>query len=195
MVLGWLVEDTLDDFFQLLEYTSQGDEVASRHWRFRKAFWSAYLRAGLIQDAWVVLAHEVDEEARHRLNMDRKGYGRFVRGGGFQKNHAVLIMRIGHLVITEWSHSGKFRVWNEGQTGTEPPWFYQPRYTREQLISEASYEGSHGGSEHGTWQRRLASYIHDETGIKFRDAALLPAGHQPPPPRATTWRPYFRRRW
>ncbi len=47
----WMVSETLEDFFRLLEYTSQEDPTARRHWHYRKAFWSAYLRAGVINDA------------------------------------------------------------------------------------------------------------------------------------------------
>ena len=115
------------------------------------------------------------------MHLDRKAYGRFSRGTGVQNNHASLILRIGHLVITDWSHSGKYRVWDEGGDATRPPGFYKPSYTRTQLVTNAGFDGSHIGSENGVWQRRLAGYIRDKTGIQLALQDLMPSSPPKPP--------------
>ena len=38
-MLRWMVSASLDDFFALIARRAQED-----HWRYRKAFWSAYLK-------------------------------------------------------------------------------------------------------------------------------------------------------
>jgi hypothetical protein len=174
VVSGWLVAETLEDFFRLIEHTAKGDPTASRHWRYRKAFWSAYLRADAISDAWIVLASHVDDDARKVLDIDRKAYGRFRRGGGVQANHAALMLRIGDLLITDWSHSGSYRAWESSRRPGEIPAMYKPIYTRFDLVRGADFEGAHYGAEAGTWQRRLSGYIDEMTGIRISFRELMP---------------------
>jgi hypothetical protein len=174
VVSGWLVAETLGDFFRLIEHTARSDFTARRHWRYRKAFWSAYLRAGVISDAWIVLANHIDDDAQQTLEMDRKAYGRFRRGAGVQANHAALILRIGDLLITDWSHSGKYRAWESGGRSRETPKLYRSAYTRFDLTRGADYEGTHHGTETGTWQRALAEYIRFRTGIRLDPRVMMP---------------------
>ena len=175
VILGWLVEESLEDFFRLLEYTARGDEVAQRHWRYRKAFWTAYLRAGVIRDAWVVLSPLLDYQAARRMGLQREDYGRLQRGQGVQKNHAVLILRIGQLLITDWSHNGKYRIWNEGTASGRPiPKPYRRTYSRQELVRDPDHGGSHHGSENGRWQAHLASYIAKQTGIRLGSRDYMP---------------------
>lgn len=175
VMLSWLVAETLEDFFRLLEYTAQDDEVAQRHWRYRKAFWTAYLKAGVIDDAWIVLSQQLDHEASRRLGTRPEAYGRLKRGPNVQRNHAVLILRIGQLLITDWSHNGKYRIWDEGGLNAQvAPQPYLKSYTRDQLVRNPDHEGAHFGSESGSWQNRLASYIADHTGIPLNQRDYMP---------------------
>ena len=172
---GWLVEDTLEDFFRLLEYVSRHDEVAHRHWRYRKAFWSAYLAKGVIRDAWVVLAPNVDHQARQRLSHEGAAYGKLRAGAGVLRNHAVLILCIERLVITEWSHTGKYRIWLEGAgQKRQPPALYRPEYNRAELTAEPEHEGSHTGSERGRWQGKLSDYIRKRIGVRVTHQQFMP---------------------
>jgi hypothetical protein len=174
VVSGWLVAETLEDFFRLIEHTAKGDPMASRHWRYRKAFWSTYLREGVISEAWMVLAEQVDQDARRILDLDRKAYGRFRRGSGEQHNHAALMLRIGDLLIIDWSHNGKYRVWESDRRPEEAPAMYQSMYTWFSLTRGADFEGVHNYTEKGTWQRRLARDILDRTGIRISEREMLP---------------------
>ena len=159
VMLAWLVRTTLEDFFRLLEYVANhgNDATARRHWRTRKAFWTRYLNAGLIQDAWVVMKPNVRAEARQFLSSQSGEYGSLWSGG--LPNHSAIVMRIGGLTITEWSHSGKFRVWNPGHPS--PPLLHQPSYHRLDLVRGANHEDSHNGA----WQRRFQDAIYEQTRL------------------------------
>lgn len=171
VVLRWLVTTTLEDFFRLLEHAAETDATARRHWRYRKAFWDAYLRAGHMRDAWVALGPKARDAAGRFLSEESKAYGR-IEGAGVQQNHSVLLLRIGDLTISEWSHSGKVRIWNGNSR--HAPTFYDGQYTRSDVTTEPKAEGSHHGSERGTWQANFAGYILQETGIPMSAREYMP---------------------
>ena len=160
VMMSWLVEDTLEEFFRLLDTLSGTDSDLDRHWPYRKAFWMAYLRRGYIRDAWVALAPGAEFQAKRRFNAREGSYGN-VSGSGVKQNHAVLIMRIGDLVITEWNHTGKYRTWHINDDNA--PGLYRKAYTREELMNLPSFDGSHMGSEKGSWQKKLSEYIWRKT--------------------------------
>lgn len=159
VMLGWLVTDTLEDFFRLLEYAAQGDVTASRHWRARKDFWSRYLRAGSIADAWVALGPLARAEAHDMLSSLETSYASLNTGYNVQQNHSAIIMRIGGLTITEWSHSGKFRAWRSD--AQRCPKLYKSAYSRSDLVQDAEFEIAH----YSGWQSRIADLIYDQTGV------------------------------
>lgn len=173
VMLRWLVEATLEDFFRLLEQAAKTDDVARKHWKYRKAFWEAYLRAGHIGDAWVVLGPMARHVAGAKLGaIHTPAYGK-ISGPGVQNNHSVLIFRVGDLTITEWSHSGKYRVWFEGNKHSPRLYLRRP-YTREQVTRKADVEGAHHGSENGTWQENVADLIRERTRISVAKREYMP---------------------
>ncbi|GIU46499.1 EH signature domain-containing protein [Shewanella algidipiscicola] len=163
--LSWMVESTLEDFFSLLDYVSHGDDTADRHWRYRKAFWKAYLDIEAIDEAWLVLGPHAKSMSNHFLKGETS-YGYFVRGSGVNHRHSALILRIGNLIITEWSHSGKYRYWLD--TSQFAPRFYLTEYNRKMLVNLPYHEDSHYNSENGTWQRQLSDSIANHTNIKIK---------------------------
>ncbi|EJG1713943.1 EH signature domain-containing protein [Vibrio parahaemolyticus] len=163
--LSWMVESTLEDFFSLLDYVSRGDETADRHWRYRKAFWKAYLDIEAIDEAWLVLGPYAKSMSNQFLE-GGSSYGVFVRGSGVNSRHSALILRIGNLIITEWSHSGKYRYWFDASPSA--PQFYLSDYNRNMLVNSPYQEDSHYNSENGTWQRQLSDSIKNYTGITIR---------------------------
>lgn len=173
VLLQWLVHTTLKDFFQLVRDVSQHDSDADRMWPYREAFWTAYLNKGVIENAWVVLGYEIRQRARHQLTeLGGSTYGELRPGDGAKANHAVLILQIGDAVITEWSHSGKYRLWHENDV--DAPKFYQNSYRRPQLVYNPEADGAHYYSEGGTWQRKLAQEIRDRTGISITQREFMP---------------------
>lgn len=174
VIRHWMVAATLEDFFRILdEATRRGnDSDADRHWPYRRAFWTAYLNRDQISEAWVVLGWRVAEDTRYILSDLSYSYGELNRSSGARPSHAVLIMQIGSLIITEWSHSGKFRVWHAGNQ--EAPQFYKRLYNRFELIRGADYEGSHHGAVNGRWQEKLSNYIGSHTGVRISLRELMP---------------------
>jgi hypothetical protein len=152
--LRWILGATLEDFFRLISRNA-----LEKHWRFRHAFWLAYLKKDLISDAWVVLGDDARRTARSAWE-DVPPYA--ILRGSSDRSHSVLLLRVGSLTIAEWSHNGSCRVWNNGNKSA--PKFYDRLYASSQLREGADAECAHRGSERYTWQRTLANYIGSETG-------------------------------
>jgi hypothetical protein len=161
VMLRWLTEVALEDFFKLLDHTA-----LDAHWRYRKAFWDAYLKKRYITDAWVILGPNAGRIAKGFLKDDAKKYGT-LSGGNIERNHSVLLLRIGNVIISEWSHNGKCRAWVADNL--HAPKFYDHTYTRYDLIESAQHEQTHYAPEYYTWQRKLSSFIESRTGIKIRE--------------------------
>ena len=158
VLLRWLVEGTLEDFFRLI-----GKHAWMEHWKFRQAFWAAYLRKGFIDDAWVVLGEEAQKVAKLAFRDSAPRFGRLRASG--DKKHSVLLIRIRELVIAEWSHNGTCRVWANSNSTT--PGFYEFDYTGDQLREDSDYSQRHHGAPQYTWQMELAGYIRRQTGIQM----------------------------
>ncbi len=172
VVYRWLVETTLEDFFRLLDRAAAQDDDADRQWPYRRAFWTAYLRGGHIRGAWVVLGSQVAENARALLRDQGQSYGRLVSGYNVKPTHAVLLLRIDDLVISEWSHVGKFRVWHADDQ--RAPKLYRRRYERDDVVELPRHEGPHAGAPTGRWQERLSGYIASQTGITLSRRDYMP---------------------
>jgi hypothetical protein len=168
----WLVQSTLEDFFRFLDHVASFDREADRHWKYRRAFWTAYFEAGMIEEAWVAFGPDARREAKRRLKDMGQDYAELQAGSNVKANHAVLLLRIGGMVVTEWSHMGKFRVWHADNEHS--PRFYRGQYRRNQLVWNPDFEGSHQGSESGSWQRKLSSHIRQQTGFSIPVRELMP---------------------
>lgn len=160
----WLVQSTLEDFFGLLDYNARYDDTADRHWRYRRAFWTAYLRHNQITESWVALGYAAASRAKAFLSSESVNYARLA-GGPVKPDHAVLVLKIGSLVISEWSHMGKYRLWHESSPGA--PVLYLGHYSRYDLTRQPDFEGSHMGAANGRWQEKLQRYIREQTGFRL----------------------------
>lgn len=160
VMLRWMVTASLEDFFALIARRAQ-----EGHWRYRKAFWSAYLKRKYIADAWVILGENAELEARQRWREAVPAHGQ-LRGG--DPDHCVLILRIGNVVVTEWSHNGTCRLWL--QDADACPRFHAGKYSRDELRLNPGYQQRHHGNMQYTWQQNLASVIRNTTGIGITQA-------------------------
>jgi len=163
----WLVRVALEDFFRMLEKAAQvfPDYEFDRHWHHRQAFWSAYLERGHITDAWVLLGPKTHEFAKGILEEHAGAYGT-LKGYGVLNNHSVLMMKVAGLTVTEWSHSGKCRLW--GPDNKHAPLFYKNEYYRQALVTGADFEQIHHAAEAGTWQRKVSLEIEKSTGVRLK---------------------------
>jgi hypothetical protein len=159
-MLRWLVSASLEDFFALISRRAQ-----ENHWRYRKAFWSAYLKRGVIGHAWVILGWNAEGEARRQWRDAMPAHGRLT---GADPDHSVLLLQIGTVIVVEFSHMGACRLWR--QNDQHCPRFYQQEYPRAALRLNPGYELAHRGSASYAWQRELADTIRSETGIGITQA-------------------------
>lgn len=174
VLLNWLTGDTLRGFMKLLQRTA--DEI----WHYRQKFWMAYYEKGYIDEAWMALGDNAFWEAK-RLSMDEKGMGSGRLEGGAASNQSVLLLKIGGMVFTEWSHNGSLRAYREG-SGEAPP-FYKKTYDGNDLRQATSMdfhdgmnmnpELRHMNSQGGTWQRKARDFIRRNTGVYLGDREIL----------------------
>lgn len=162
----WLVGESLNQFFEIIDRVAQ-----ESHWKYRKAFWKAYYDAGVLDEAWVALGPDAKYYAE-------RIFGERLSAGELQnltdKKHSVLVVRIGDLVLADWSHNGKCRAWKVGDKSC--PETYKSQYSgfalkapSMKIVDTHLEDGiSHQGSENYRWQSRLAEFIYDQTGIRIQ---------------------------
>jgi hypothetical protein len=160
----WLAAASLETFFELIQR-----HAWDQQWRYRKAFWAACLRKGGISDAWLALGSRVHADARAVRSLGRS-YAK-LRGSG--ADQAVLLMRVGTLVLTEWSHAGKLRAWPSDWKNA--PRLGRSEYTRGELVGRSlpfpdteEKDGlRHSGSERDRWQHRAAAVLASHGGPRL----------------------------
>ena len=165
VVLRWQTKETLEMFFKILEETAY-----DRHWSYRKTFWTAYFNHHLIHEAWFVLGRDAEYVLHSIEGVEKASYGTLKRG---QPGQSVLLMRMHGLTVAEWSHNGSCRFWLDG--GEYAPKLYEAAnpYFAHDLRNMSDFEQAHGGSEYGTWQDGIASWLEANIGVEVpRDEYL-----------------------
>lgn len=171
IIKRWLTEESFEMLIQVL------DAVADLgHWNDRKDFWSYYLKNEFISDSWVVFGTEAHMQAkrlqREGLLSKSAGFAKFKRGSGsVQSNHSVIIMKIGEMVISEWTHSGRVRMFINNSI--KAPEFYKLEYSANHIRYDgyrlSSQYSSYGNEvfldHHSNWQIKVAEFIRKHTGI------------------------------
>ena len=174
VILNWLTGDTLRGFMKLLQRTA--DDI----WQYRQKFWMAYYERGYVDEAWMALGEDAWWAAQS-LKMDQKGMGCARLDGGASSNQSVLLLKIGGLVFTEWSHNGSLRAYREGSS--QAPSLYQSSYHGADLRAATSLdfhdglnmnpELRHMNAEGGTWQRKARDFIRRQTRVHLSDSEIL----------------------
>lgn len=156
----WLTKASLEQFLDVVDSTAQ-----SHMWAARRKFWFAYYENKFMVEAWVAFAADGARLARQlaaeRDNPAIKNFGTLNRSAGVVKEHAVLIMKIGELVVADWSHNGKCHIWLPGDENA--PKLYKRSYDRDELINGSSWDKKHLG----VWQSDVHSYIQYNTGFRM----------------------------
>jgi len=167
VILSWLVEVSLEDFFRVLDKTA--DEI----WMHRKAFWSAYLRRGVIEEAWPILGSKAQMEVYNLFKDEKKAFGML---SGAASEQSVLLMRIDNLTIAEWSHNGKCRIWNDNLSNKKrmPDFYNTSTYSASILRLDADYEQVHYRSSSGLWQRKIHDFLAEHTNIRIPFTDFMP---------------------
>ena len=160
VVVRWLVERTLEQFFLLVKETA-----LDRHWRYREAFWRAFHEHGLIDDIWFILGRNAKDMLR-KMNREKDETETSADLGGAQGDQSVLLLRLPGVTIAEWSHSGSCRIWLDGNSNT-PSLYQEDVYTGDDLRRGSDFSQRHVRSEDGRWQDAIAQWLRENTGVEI----------------------------
>ncbi len=165
IMLRWLIGETLNQFFEIIDRVAKDS-----HWSYRKAFWSAYYKIDAFDEAWVVLGPKAKDYA---LRVFGEKIIAASLQGSIEDNHSVLIVRIGDLVLADWSHNGKCRAWKTGDKycpETKSKMIYSSNSLKApsmQIVDSHIQDGiSHQSSDNYLWQNRLSQFIYEHTGVR-----------------------------
>ncbi|WP_426954167.1 EH signature domain-containing protein [Muricoccus radiodurans] len=180
LVRRWLARASLRAFFDLI-----AEYALDHQWRYREAFWSAVLDRGAIEDAWLALGAQVHASARTMRDF-QGGYGRL--RGNVSGDQSVLLLRVGPLILCEWSHSGALRAWP--REWANAPRLYQTEYSRDDLTgkglpfppnprfsSRGSADGRglrHDNPERSRWQGSAAELLARRANVHLSEADWRP---------------------
>jgi len=162
VVRRWLIEQSLRQFLDVV------DEIAlDRHWKYRRAFWTAVYDRNLISDACVIFDKAGEARAR-RLFKGETPYSTWIKGGSGSKTiepgHSCLLLRIGNGLVAEWSHNGKCNIWLDAQDPSAPK-----LHDRNYMSSDVTVRSTdrrwirrsyvHSASDTYSWQSKVADEI------------------------------------
>ncbi|MBF0627990.1 MAG: hypothetical protein HQL91_07195 [Magnetococcales bacterium] len=157
----WLTKASLEQFLGFVDIIVDPKHKAM--WEARRRFWRAYHDQHFMQEAWVVFGNKGAWFAAKTANRGHSiGFSTFQSGSGSGSDptQCVLIMRIGSLVVADWSHNGACHIWHESRPMA--PKLYDPTYGRDALRSGSDFRQTHQGN----WQREIANYIRAETNAR-----------------------------
>ena len=164
----WLAQATLEQFLKVV------DHVAAKHqWEYRRAFWNAYIEKRVVENAWVAFGTSGAEVARRIAERTTDNLMRqFATLSGAGSDQAVLLLSIGDLIIADWSHNGRLRVWRRGNPSA--PEFSLRSYLASDLRNGSEFDTVHIPSD--GWQAKAEAYIRRHTGIRMLESEYMPSG-------------------
>lgn len=163
----WLSIEYLDLFIKIIEKTAVDHQFAPR-----KKFWLRYFEGGFISDLTLILASDANSVARRTQGQGVESEYMKWAGLKSQPDHSVLLMRLGDLVIAEWSHDGALRFWKAGSKSA--PQFHQSEYSARELRGDSLKVRTHNGyrdsivhSHSGQWMTLASDAIEFHTGVRI----------------------------
>lgn len=170
---SWLARASLEAFLSLISQNNNDIQ-----WRHRLHFWRACFEKVPSAEVWIVLGSSLSSRAKTIRDL-AGSFGRMIGTGS--NDQAVLLMRMGPLVLSEWSNIGPVRAWNVGSKDT--PQLYHPHYTDLQLKAASlnfpqhpvrQSGGSNGGEglyhrhgDLGLWQGCAAALLLEKLQIRL----------------------------
>ena len=158
----WLTKESFEMLMKILKRSNNTGQ-----WKDRAKFWGYYLENEYVTDAWVILGPEASNYA-DKLIADgtlksRSSYGVLSRSSysSIQPIHSVILMKIGDLIISEWTHDGKIRIYHADNEKKQQ--FYKSSYIPSNLRSDTA--PNFFKSHLGNWQLDIENYIYRATGI------------------------------
>jgi EH_Signature domain len=164
VMIRWLAEATLEQFLKVV------DRVAPKNqWEFRRAFWTAYIEKGLVANAWVAFG-SAGAQVAARLGRSDGVMRRFGKLSGAGTDQAVLLLSIGDLIVADWSHNGRLRIWR--RTNRDAPTFNLDSYAASSLRSRSDFDTVHIPAD--GWQAKAETYIRRHTRIAMNESEYMP---------------------
>ena len=168
--IGWINGRTLEVFFRILQATA--DSI----WQYRQKFWTAYFKAGHIDEAWVALGPDAATVLKRLDDTKQLKYARLL---GSESSQSVLLIRIGQIIFCEWSHNGRLRA--QRLDSPSAPKMYWTYYDSDTLRFESLDFNNgitqdpglvHFSSQNGGWQDRARLFIQKQIGIRITQAEV-----------------------
>ena len=136
-------------------------------WSSRRKFWSAYYDKGYIEEAWVVFGRRGAAIARYTPGTPDWhaiiSFGTFIGDSTGDQRQAVLLMKLGSLIIADWSHNGCCHIWLPSNNNA--PKLFKREYFRSDLTIGSDFEQPHVK----LWQTEIHNYIRANTGFWMPD--------------------------
>jgi len=170
VMFRWLARASLDQFLAVVDQTALGHQ-----WEQRRAFWSAYIDRDFVSDSWVAFAPNGAARAS-QLARERDDAGMLSFGAlrGASADQAVLLLRIGDLIVADWSHNGSLRIWQNADPEAPKVHEHQSQYQAAELRTACAYSKRHLSG----WQQDAQSFIRSHTGIRLMTAEYYPRSRQ-----------------
>lgn len=165
ILIGWINGRTLEAFFRILR------ETADSIWQYRQKFWTAYFKAGHIDEAWVALGPDAAAVLRR---LDDTKQLKYANLHGSESSQSILLLRIGQIIFCEWSHNGRLRA--QRIDSPTSPSMYKTYYESDDLrFQSLDFNNGltqdpglvHFSSQSGGWQDRARLFIQKQTGIRI----------------------------
>lgn len=157
----WLTQQS---FELLIEIVRESNDTTQ--WQEREKFWTPYIEAGFITDAWVVLgSHGARVAAKLVKRGDLKSnavYG-LLRSGDVDSAHSMILLKIGNWLISEWTHSGKLRFYNN-LTNKNSPKLYERFYHASAIRVDSATDNFI--THHSGWQQIARQFLANNVGVR-----------------------------
>ncbi|PNP99530.1 EH signature domain-containing protein [Sphingobium sp. SA916] len=157
-ITRWLARKALDLFFDILSATA--DPI----WKWRKAFWLALERRGVIDDAWPIFGRQAVDWLAARPEQRRR-VAAHARLTGAERKQSVMLMRIGGYIVAEWSHAGSVRIW--AHADARAPSIGDAYYSADEVRADCLYDQRHDGTISYSWQTELSDWLATRIGVRI----------------------------
>lgn len=184
VAIRWLTLQTIEGFFEVLDDYAfrRGDDAIRRQWPFRRAFWLAYYRRGVVLDAKVAIGRDMEDRIGWKLLHSRFG-NRAARLEASDAQQSALLLRVRGLVVFVGTHNASCRIWDEALHAA--PDLHRARFRYSEIVTDprsdlqidpfANDTGiRHAGAENGTWQRKLRDFLRGKIGVMISETELMP---------------------
>jgi hypothetical protein len=169
IVRRWLTEQSLRQFLDVV-----GKGAYDFQWQYRRAFWEAVHKRGLIKEAWVIF-DEIGVATAKRIFDADSPFGRW-SSKPTERGHACLLLKIGRGIVAEWSHNGRCYIWHDERDPAAPKLHkahYRPSEVR---IANKANIGldraaiTHNNSDLYYWQASVADEVAKMTGQRVLES-------------------------